>query len=78
MSKQVRITDGALGQVGEGVLRWGFVHPPARCARVPLRIAKGGQSAWFAFHWVPASAGMTWGVCGNDEGGCGNDGGYRE
>ena len=35
------------------------VHPPARCARVPLRFAKGGQSAWFMFLWIPASAGMT-------------------
>ena len=41
-------------------------HPLARCARVPLRIAKGGQSAWFMFLWIPASAGMTWVVCRND------------
>ena len=35
-----------------------FVHPPARCARVPLRKAKGG-GVCFVFSWVPASAGMT-------------------
>ena len=38
----------------------------------PFALRRGAIGV-VCFHWVPASAGMTWGVCGNDEGGCGND-----
>ena len=53
LGSRVRGNDVGNDVVGGTAVNYG--HPPARCARVPLRGAKGGEMA---------SAGMTWGGVG--------------